>query len=666
MAVSNAQHTDILPGEAKILYEQSTQTDESKRAKAAAAESASGGADGSTSTAAGTNTVSIWDSIADDERDEIIHERDDLRTREVELLTRIRELTGALALKEADEARAQEVQHRELSKVEQEKIESSEEFHDFFNKSTKIIERLLGYESMVKGYGGTSGSGLMSHALSQGFDFMEDYSADDTEERRTLVGTEGKLLATGVFFIEGPQGTTNRPISSIDWSEKYPELLCASYAPLTGSAGFGDEFGSEARGVTESWDQDGSVLVWNMHMAKRPEYNFTCQSAIHTAQFHPAHPKLIVGGCENGQLLIWDMRQNKSTPVNRSSLSHGHTHPVFSLQIQSLNSGLYQLVSCSSDGQVCVWTENNLHRPVHDVQLVNMRSAASGLESAGVSTGTQDITTTMFDIPGRDTNSIILGSDEGKVYKARLHDPKENERIYEVVHAHDAPMTSIQFHPSMQSASTASTSSDLYLTSSYDWTVKVWSNKLSRPLYTFETARDYVYSASWCPSNPYLFAAGDGTGRLDLYSIHRSVEESEVPILSLQVGNESIPSANSIPSTSAVSSAPSGVGSSDSDSSLTSSTPSSQRVAHAISKIKWNQNGTRIAAGQETHTHTHTHTCARISIDSTTLCAFFGRAIFSTAFADIVIFLCVFSHPILSYPFPSVCFRYIRWSSPSL
>jgi len=52
-----------------------------------------------------------------------------------------------------------------------------------------------------------------------------------------------------------------------------------------------------------------SVLVWNLHMAKRPEYAFNCQSGIHTALFHPAHPKLIVGGCENGQLVSCALRE---------------------------------------------------------------------------------------------------------------------------------------------------------------------------------------------------------------------------------------------------------------------------------------------------------------------------------------------------------------------
>lgn len=49
---------------------------------------------------------------------------------------------------------------------------------------------------------------------------------------------------------------------------------------------------------------------------------------------------------------------------------------------------------------------------------------------------------------------------------------------------------------------TPASMSDIYLTSSYDWTCKLWSAKLGKPLFTFESARDYVYDVQWSPSHP--------------------------------------------------------------------------------------------------------------------------------------------------------------------
>ena len=63
----------------------------------------------------------------------------------------------------------------------------------------------------------------------------------------------------------------------------------------------------------------------------------------------------------------------------------------------------------------------------------------------------------------------------------------------------------------------------LFLTSSMDWTVKLWSLKENRPLYSFEDNGDYVYDVAWSPIHPALFAAVDGNGRLDLWNLVRTL-----------------------------------------------------------------------------------------------------------------------------------------------
>ncbi|CAG8654521.1 14087_t:CDS:2, partial [Acaulospora morrowiae] len=83
----------------------------------------------------------------------------------------------------------------------------------------------------------------------------------------------------------------------------------------------------------------------------------------------------------------------------------------------------------------------------------------------------------------------------------------------------------------------------LYLTSSVDWTVKLWRAKsISKPststqniapLYSFEGADDYVYDVKWSPSHPAIFASVDGTGKFALWNLN---VDAEVPIVSTQVG----------------------------------------------------------------------------------------------------------------------------------
>jgi WD40 repeat protein len=72
----------------------------------------------------------------------------------------------------------------------------------------------------------------------------------------------------------------------------------------------------------------------------------------------------------------------------------------------------------------------------------------------------------------RDTKTFaMLGSDEGKVYKANIF--QHDTGIVETIDAHAAPVTQLSFHPAFKGD--AAELADLYLTSSYDWSCKLWS-----------------------------------------------------------------------------------------------------------------------------------------------------------------------------------------------
>lgn len=60
---------------------------------------------------------------------------------------------------------------------------------------------------------------------------------------------------------------------------------------------------------------------------------FLFQSEVMSAGFAKFHPNLVVGGTYSGQIVLWDNRSNKRTPVQRTPLSaaahtvmHGSSH----------------------------------------------------------------------------------------------------------------------------------------------------------------------------------------------------------------------------------------------------------------------------------------------------------------------------------------------------
>ena len=77
--------------------------------------------------------------------------------------------------------------------------------------------------------------------------------------------------------------------------------------------------------------------------------------------------------------------------------------------------------------------------------------------------------------------------------------------------------------------------SNLLLSSSYDWTVKLWSPKFRQEsIWSFEAAEDYIYDVAWSPTNPTLFSSVDGEGYIDLWDLSKDLE---VPYLRHKGGN---------------------------------------------------------------------------------------------------------------------------------
>ena len=71
------------------------------------------------------------------------------------------------------------------------------------------------------------------------------------------------------------------------------------------------------------------------------------------ASFAKFHPSYITGGTYSGQVVLWDMRSNKRTPVQRSPLSSStHTHPVYCLKVVGTQNA-HNLITVSTDGR-CV------------------------------------------------------------------------------------------------------------------------------------------------------------------------------------------------------------------------------------------------------------------------------------------------------------------------
>ncbi|KAF7356841.1 WD-REPEATS-REGION domain-containing protein [Mycena venus] len=379
---------------------------------------------------------------------------------------------------------------RELTEEERVAFLADPEVQNFIDDSTKIFHRVL----------------------NDRYNYMSDYTqgtetggSDDSEGRRVKRVCE--------FWSE--RYGKNRSITDVDWSPKFPELTVASYNKNHAAL-------NEPAGI---------VAVWNTHSVERPEFVFHSQSDVLSVMFSPFHSNLIFGGTYSGQILLWDNR-SKHLPVLKTPLSAaGHTHPVYAIQMVGTQNA-HNLITSSTDGTVCSWLVDMLAQPQETLELIHAGHNKTG-----------EVAITALDFPNNETTTFWVGTEEGNVYQANRYDragAKAGLNQYDVYKGHSGPVMGLHFHPLAGPVDF----SDLFLTCSVDWTVKLWRAKsLAKPstsphaispLYSFDEADDYVYDVKWHPQHPALFGTVDGSGKFDLWNLNT---DTEVPVVSTSVGS---------------------------------------------------------------------------------------------------------------------------------
>ncbi|XP_012271335.1 cytoplasmic dynein 1 intermediate chain isoform X9 [Orussus abietinus] len=464
LTVVSVAHTNILPKE-PVLYSKSTQTIQTTHI--------------SNDDEYNLNPGLEWEDefTAEDEENSLPH-MDGFQSKLPpgilpHGLPQVKEVQPAVTQVEQEKEKEKPKEVRELSEEEKQMIILSEDFQRFLYRTSRIVERALG----------------------ESVDIYTDYTGTTDGEDGMDEKSHQRLWLNRSFFCE--RWSRNRCVTSMDWSPQFPELLAASYNN-------NDDIPN---------DPDGVCLIWNTKFKKTtPEFIFHCQSPVMSCTFARFHPNLILGGAYSGQIVLWDNRVQKRTPIQRTPLSAAaHTHPVYCLSVVGTQNA-HNLISISTDGKLCSWSLDMLSQPQETLILQAKQS--------------KPIAVTSLAFPHGDVNNFVVGSEDGTVYSACRHGIKAG--VTETYEGHQGPITGVSAH----AVQAGIDFSHLFLTSSIDWTVKLWSLKETKPLYSFEHNGDYVYDVAWSPTHPALFATVDGSGRLDLWNLN---QDTEVPAASITV-----------------------------------------------------------------------------------------------------------------------------------
>ena len=143
------------------------------------------------------------------------------------------------------------------------------------------------------------------------------------------------------------------------------------------------------------------------------------------------------------------------------------------------------------------------------------------------------------------------------------------------VDAHYGLITSIEPHPSRSNKY-----KHLVLSSSLDWTVKLWDLKnFSQPLIEFFTpSYDYVCDVQWSPVHPAVFVTVTSGGRISLWNLAKSSTE---PVDAINVVNDTEDTPNNTTATAGTS----------------SSAHAPHAALHALNKVVWARDGQSVLCG---------------------------------------------------------------------
>ncbi|CAL5868625.1 uncharacterized protein PFLUO_LOCUS2852 [Penicillium psychrofluorescens] len=472
-----------------VTYSKAVQTDLSDPS----AESQDGSMASDDEEAAGTKRLSKRLSRRERERDEEIRQK--LRTEIEEELQATNETGNDSAAVQSTQLR---YPLRTLEEDELKAVTSSDDFLDFVERSAKVIER----------------------ALDEEYDVLADYElggVDGGLEEDEETGRKRRGIKEVCQFWD-ERWSKKRMVSDLSFSPKFPELVLAAYT----------------KNPSAPHEPDGLVQVWNQHLHSRPEYVFHSTSDILSAKFSPFHPNLIVGGSYSGQVLLWDTRSSRAgggAPVQKTPLTgSGHTHPVYSISIVGTQNA-HNIITASTDGVVCGWTVDMLSQPQEYLELTTPPPSK-----------TEDLAPTTMSFPQSDPTFFIVGTEEGGIYPCHRYDragAKAGTDHRLAYRGHAAPVMSTAFHPARGPVDLG----DLMLSSSLDWSVKLW--RVRPPTTTASatsgtadpqvvspildiTREDVVYDARWSPHKPGVFSLVDGGGNVEVWDLYT---DTEVPVV---------------------------------------------------------------------------------------------------------------------------------------
>lgn len=267
------------------------------------------------------------------------------------------------------------------------------------------------------------------------------------------------------------------------------------------------------------------LCFWTLKNPNFPEKIIRHEHSITCCSFSKKSPHLIAIGDSHGNIAIYNIRGNDTKPIAESKdLDSKHTDIVWEIQwMQRENKG-ESLISISGDGRIIEWSMKKGLEFTELMQLKretnpNQKDVYAGAEIEKKGGGMTFINTggLSIDFPANSESNIyyFVATEDCTIHQCSM---SYSEQYLDTYYGHAGPIYRIRCNPFWHKDDCP-----IFLTCSYDWTVRVWHAKEKQKLVCLqiESLKEQVNDICWSPHTSSVFASVANDGRVEVWDLKR-------------------------------------------------------------------------------------------------------------------------------------------------
>ncbi|NWV75031.1 DNAI2 protein, partial [Dasyornis broadbenti] len=338
-------------------------------------------------------------------------------------------------------------------------------------------------------------SSLMEHYIRQNnaIDIYEEYFEEEEEE-------EEHPSAKTITVLRDPN-TTKRMATHLCWHPDANRAVAVAYCSL--------DFQDSRK------DMSFESYIWDLESPYNPELTLKPSSPVVTLEYNSKDWHHVLGGCYNGQIVLWDTRKG-GLPVEMTPMEFSHREPVYGACWLPSRTGT-ECLSASTDGQVLWWDIRSMSEPserlILDISRQDQLKDALGAIS--------------LEFAASMPTKFLVGTEQGVIISCNRDAKTPPDKIANIFRGHIGAVYTVTRNPFFPKV----------FLSVGDWTARIWTEELSDSSSIMETKchTPYVLDGCWSPVKPAVFFITKSDGTLDIWDFLFHQKE---PSLSLKVSNE--------------------------------------------------------------------------------------------------------------------------------